>query len=60
MDDTSNGVEISSLGWGEGYQSMLVLQPEVSKGMLVLTNKDAGFHQMKGLCGAFYQQWIND
>lgn len=58
LEENSFGLEVSSLGWGEGYQSMVVFYPKQMKGLVVLTNRDLGVHQLKGFCGDIYQQWI--
>lgn len=58
LEENSFGLEVSSLGWGEGYQSMVVFYPKLRKGLIVLTNRDLGVHQMKGFCGDIYKQWV--
>ncbi len=58
LDDTPSGLELSSLGWGQGYQSLVSLMPDKSKALVILTNKDSGVHQLKGFCGAVYREWV--
>ncbi|KLV27824.1 penicillin-binding protein [Niallia circulans] len=54
LDSSNNEVEISSLGWGIGFQSMLVAYPLLKKGAIIMTNTDLGVHQMKGIIGEIY------
>jgi len=58
LDETEHEVEISSLGWGVGFQCMLVAYPYLEKGFIVMTNTDLGFHQMKGIIGELYQSFM--
>ncbi|WP_227397015.1 serine hydrolase domain-containing protein [Jeotgalibacillus aurantiacus] len=58
LDSTDHETEISSLGWGIGYQSMLVAQPYLKKGIIIMTNTDTGLHQMKGFIGEIYRAWV--
>lgn len=44
-------VEVSSLGWGVGFQSMLTMRPYSGKGAIIMTNTDLGVHQSKGIIG---------
>ncbi|MBS2967935.1 beta-lactamase family protein [Metabacillus sp. KIGAM252] len=46
-----NGEEISSLGWGKGFQSMAVVYPRLGTGAIIMTNTDTGFHQRNGWIG---------
>lgn len=55
LDSSENGTEISSLGWGIGFQSALVAFPILKKGAIIMTNTDLGVHQMKGIIGEIYQ-----
>lgn len=57
LDDTKRGPELSSLGWGIGYQSMVISLPNQQESLVVLTNKDSGKHQMESFCGAVYRNW---
>ena len=45
IENRDKGIEINSLGWGVGFQSMLIYQPNSSKGLIILTNTDLGKHQ---------------
>lgn len=48
-------LEISSLGWGVGFQCMLVAYPYLEEGVVILTNAELGMHQMEGIIGEIYQ-----
>lgn len=52
-------VEFSSLGWGEGYQSILASIPSQNRTIVVLTNKDSGKHQLESFCGDVYRSWVS-
>lgn len=51
LDSTGKEIEISSLGWGIGFQCLLVGFPHLGNGAVVMTNADLGVHQLKGLIG---------
>lgn len=55
LDGEGSSTEISSLGWGEGFQSMMVAEPLEGKAWVVMTNGNTGIHQMKGLIGDVYR-----
>ncbi len=59
LEGSGQEVEISSLGWGIGFQCMLVLFPYIEKGMIVMTNTDLGVHQMQGIIGELYKSLIS-
>lgn len=48
LDQVENHLEISSFGWGVGFQCMLVGFPLKGTGVVVMTNTDTGVHQLKG------------
>jgi len=54
LDGTDEKLEFSSLGWGVGFQCMLVAYPYLEKGIVMMTNTDTGMHQMKGIMGEVY------
>jgi len=54
LDSTDEKLEFSSLGWGVGFQCMLVAYPYLEKGIVMMTNTDTGMHQMKGIMGEIY------
>ncbi|MEW4219823.1 serine hydrolase domain-containing protein [Rossellomorea marisflavi] len=55
LDGGGSSTEISSLGWGEGFQSMMVAEPLEGKAWVIMTNGNTGIHQMKGLIGDVYR-----
>ncbi|WP_026909316.1 serine hydrolase domain-containing protein [Paucisalibacillus globulus] len=55
LDGSEKEIEISSLGWGVGFQCMLVAFPYLEKGAVILTNAELGIHQLKGIIGEIYR-----
>ncbi|WP_168412929.1 serine hydrolase domain-containing protein [Bacillus salacetis] len=54
LEGAEEELEISSLGWGIGYQSMLVGYPHLESGLVIMTNTDQGVHQLNGIIGEIY------
>ncbi|PEZ08064.1 penicillin-binding protein [Bacillus sp. AFS018417] len=54
LDGSGEEIEISSLGWGIGFQCMLVAYPYLETGVVIMTNTDLGVHQMKGIIGEIF------
>ena len=54
LEGSKRECEISSLGWGAGFQSLMVSYPYKGTGLIVMTNTDTGVHQMKGFIGEVY------
>ncbi|SER78991.1 serine hydrolase [Psychrobacillus sp. OK032] len=54
LDGSVQELEISSLGWGVGFQCMMVAYPYFEKGVVIMTNTDLGVHQLKGIIGEIY------
>ncbi|MCR8642508.1 beta-lactamase family protein [Paenibacillus sp. N1-5-1-14] len=54
LDHTEEESEISSLGWGVGFQCMLVAYPKRESAVILMTNTDLGVHQTKGLIGEVF------
>lgn len=50
-------LEISSLGWGVGFQCMLVAYPHLGNGLIIMTNTNLGVHQMEGIIGEIYHSF---
>jgi CubicO group peptidase (beta-lactamase class C family) len=46
--------KFSSLGWGVGFQCMMVAYPNLKTGLVIMTNTDLGVHQLKGIIGEVY------
>ncbi|MCU9613221.1 beta-lactamase family protein [Caldibacillus lycopersici] len=55
LDGTGQNLEISSLGWGIGFQCMLIAYPYLESGAIIMTNTDVGKHQLEGVIGEIYR-----
>lgn len=55
LDGADEELEISSLGWGVGFQCMLAAFPYLDKGAVIMTNAELGVHQMEGIIGEIYK-----
>lgn len=53
--DNEGQREYYSKGWGVGFQSMLIGFPDCQRGIVILTNKDSGQEQLKGIFGDIYR-----
>ena len=58
LERSEHEIEISSLGWGLGFQCMMVAYPYLETGMIIMTNTDTGVHQLEGLIGELYRSFI--
>lgn len=58
LDSSEQAIEISSLGWGVGFQSMMIAYPYLETGAVIMTNTDLGVHQLKGIIGDIYNSLI--
>ncbi|RIU94786.1 serine hydrolase domain-containing protein [Oceanobacillus picturae] len=54
LEGSEKQFEITSLGWGIGFQCMMVLFPNMEKGAIIMTNAELGVHQMEGIIGEIY------
>ncbi|MED5018135.1 serine hydrolase [Paenibacillus chibensis] len=57
LEPSSEGLEISSLGWGSGFQCMMIAYPETRRGGVWMMNADPGVHQTKSLLGQVAMLW---
>ncbi len=57
LDENEKRIEISSLGWGVGFQSMMVAYPYLETGLVIMINTDLGVHQLKGIIGEVYNAY---
>ncbi|MGX1193491.1 serine hydrolase domain-containing protein [Metabacillus sp. SLBN-84] len=57
LDKNQTGIEISSLGWGAGFQCVMVAYPLLGKGLVIMTNTDTGIHQLEGIIGEICRDW---
>ncbi|WP_416151814.1 serine hydrolase domain-containing protein [Salipaludibacillus sp. HK11] len=55
LDGSEHELEISSLGWGVGFQCMMVASPFLETGAVIMTNAELGVHQMDGIIGEIYK-----
>ncbi|MFP7445744.1 penicillin-binding protein [Bacillus sp. UMB0728] len=55
LDGSDKELEISSLGWGVGFQCMMAAYPYKGAGLVIMMNTDSGVHQMKGIIGEIYR-----
>lgn len=54
LDGSEQDIEIASLGWGVGFQCMMVAYPYLETGAVIMTNIDLGVHQLKGIIGEIF------
>lgn len=54
LDDSNLGMKASSLGWGVGFQCMLIMYPYLETGAVIMTNTDTGVHQLQGIIGEIF------
>lgn len=59
LDYSANELEMTSLGWGVGFQCMLVAYPYQEKGAVIMTNAELGVHQMEGIIGDIYKSLMS-
>ncbi|WP_312474128.1 serine hydrolase domain-containing protein [Neobacillus sp.] len=59
IDGSEQEIEISSLGWGVGFQCLMVANPYLGTGVVIMTNTDLGVHQMKGIIGEVYNAFTS-
>ncbi|RKL66549.1 penicillin-binding protein [Salipaludibacillus neizhouensis] len=59
LDGSDKELEISSLGWGVGFQCMIFASPHLEKGAVIMTNAELGVHQLKGIIGDIYRSLIS-
>ncbi|WP_077617491.1 serine hydrolase domain-containing protein [Bacillus sinesaloumensis] len=55
LEGSAEDLEITSMGWGIGFQCMLVAYPNLGKGAVIMTNAELGVHQMDGIIGEIYK-----
>ncbi|MGG2937041.1 serine hydrolase domain-containing protein [Bacillus pacificus] len=51
LDVSNEDLQIYSLGWGIGFQCMMVCYPYRGNGAIIMTNADFSVHQMEGIIG---------
>ncbi|MFB5252132.1 serine hydrolase domain-containing protein [Bacillus mycoides] len=51
LEYSNEELQIYSLGWGVGFQCMMVCNPYRGNGAVIMTNSDLGVHQKEGIIG---------
>ncbi|WP_156826223.1 serine hydrolase domain-containing protein [Paenibacillus terrigena] len=51
LEGNGQDMVFSSLGWGVGFQCMIIANPYVETATVIMTNTDTGVHQLEGLIG---------
>ncbi|PEI70793.1 penicillin-binding protein [Bacillus wiedmannii] len=51
LDVSNEDLQMHSLGWGVGFQCMMICYPYRGNGAVIMTNTDLGVHQMEGIIG---------
>ncbi|MGG4264721.1 serine hydrolase domain-containing protein [Peribacillus simplex] len=59
LESSEKELEITSLGWGVGFQCMIVAFPYLEKGAVIMTNAELGVHQMEGIIGEIYKSLLS-
>ncbi|MGW6151125.1 serine hydrolase domain-containing protein [Bacillus mycoides] len=59
LEGSKKELEITSLGWGVGFQCMMVAFPYLEKGAVIMTNAELGVHQMEGIIGEIYKSLMS-
>lgn len=59
LEGSEKELEITLLGWGVGFQCMMVAFPYLEKGAVIMTNAELGVHQMKGIIGEIYKSLLS-
>src|SRR5699024_8442224 len=58
LEGSGKELEITSLGWGVGFQSMMIAFPYLEKGAVIMTNAELGVHQLDGIIGEIYKSLL--
>ncbi|MCU7667536.1 serine hydrolase domain-containing protein [Bacillus thuringiensis] len=59
LEGSEKELEITSLGWGVGFQCMMVAFPYLEKGAVIMTNTELGVHQLEGIIGEIYKSLLS-
>nr|WP_249315709.1 serine hydrolase domain-containing protein [Bacillus sp. FJAT-49711] len=59
LEGSEKELEITSMGWGVGFQCMMVAYPHIEKGAVIMTNAELGVHQLEGIIGEIYKSLIS-
>ncbi|TQR21680.1 serine hydrolase domain-containing protein [Psychrobacillus vulpis] len=55
LDKSGQEIEISSLGWGIGFQCMMVAYPLLETAVIIMINTDVGVHQTSSIIGEIFK-----
>jgi len=55
LEGSKKDLEVTTHGWGVGFQCMMVAFPYLEKGAVIMTNAELGVHQMEGIIGEIYK-----
>lgn len=59
LEGSEEELEITSLGWGVGFQCMMLAFPYLGKGAVIMTNAELGVHQLEGIIGEIYKSLLS-
>lgn len=59
LEGSKEELEITSLGWGVGFQCMMLAFPYLGKGAVIMTNAELGVHQLEGIIGEIYKSLLS-
>ncbi|KQL35933.1 serine hydrolase [Psychrobacillus sp. FJAT-21963] len=59
LEGSEKELEITSLGWGVGFQCMMMAFPYLGKGAVIMTNAELGVHQLEGIIGEIYKSLLS-
>jgi len=59
LEGSEKELEITSLGWGVGFQCMMGAFPYLERGAVIMTNTELGVHQLEGIIGEIYKSVLS-
>ena len=59
LEGSEKELEITSLGWGVGFQCTMVAFPYLERGAVIMTNTEMGVHQLEGIIGEIYKSVLS-
>jgi CubicO group peptidase (beta-lactamase class C family) len=60
LEGSEKELEVTSMGWGVGFQCMMFSYPHLEKGAVIMTNTELGVHQLEGIIGDIYRSLISN
>ncbi len=58
LEGSEKELEITSMGWGVGFQCRMVAYPYLEKAAVIMTNTELGVHQLEGIIGEIYKSLL--